>query len=112
MVDDGCRRTDRWKDGCRLDGYTISSPCEPNGSGELKIIKQFQLKIVIFTAVKNRCIFHGRVFVMKLLFEHQKECFALCECCKNMSVCSFCHMVLICIQKYTLFHLSFKLLSK
>ena len=23
-------------DGCRLDGYTISSPCEPNGSGELK----------------------------------------------------------------------------
>ena len=25
-------RTDRR----RLDGYTISSPCEPNGSGELK----------------------------------------------------------------------------
>ena len=24
-------------DGRRLDGYTISSPCEPNGSGELKI---------------------------------------------------------------------------
>ena len=23
-------------DGCRLNGYTISSPCEPNGSGELK----------------------------------------------------------------------------
>ena len=22
-------------DGRRLDGYTISSPCEPNGSGEL-----------------------------------------------------------------------------
>ena len=30
MVDDG-RRTD----GRRLDGYTISSPCEPSGSGEL-----------------------------------------------------------------------------
>ena len=30
-TDDG-RRTD----GRRLDGYTISSPCEPNGSGELK----------------------------------------------------------------------------
>ena len=29
--DDG-RRTD----GRRLDAYTISSPCEPNGSGELK----------------------------------------------------------------------------
>ena len=24
-------------DGRRLDGYTISSPCEPNGSGELII---------------------------------------------------------------------------
>ena len=32
--DDG-RRTPT--DGRRLDGYTISSPCEPNGSGELKI---------------------------------------------------------------------------
>ena len=31
-TDDG-RRTD--DDGRRLDGYTISSPCEPNGSGEL-----------------------------------------------------------------------------
>ena len=29
MVDG--RRTD----GCRLDEYTLSSPCEPNGSGEL-----------------------------------------------------------------------------
>ena len=26
-------------DGRRLDGYTISSPCEPNGSGELINIK-------------------------------------------------------------------------
>ena len=31
--DDGRRTTD---DGRRLDWYTISSPCEPNGSGELK----------------------------------------------------------------------------
>ena len=30
----------------------------------MKIIKKFQLKILIFTAVKNRCILHGRVFVM------------------------------------------------
>ena len=28
---DGRRRTD----GRQLDGYTISSPCEPKGSGEL-----------------------------------------------------------------------------
>ena len=27
----------RTTDGRRLDGYTISSPCEPNGSGELKM---------------------------------------------------------------------------
>ena len=33
VYDDDGRRTD----GRRLDGYTISSPCEPNGSGELKI---------------------------------------------------------------------------
>ena len=44
----------RRTDGCRLDGYTISSPCEPNGSGELKsrrqnyvckISKSFQSKL-------------------------------------------------------------------
>ena len=29
-----------------------------------KNIKIFQLKIIIFTAVKNCCILHGRVFVM------------------------------------------------
>ena len=32
IVDDADGRTD----GRQLDGYTISSPCEPNGSGELK----------------------------------------------------------------------------
>ena len=32
-------------------------------SKNLKIKKQ-QLKIVIFTAVKNRCMLHGHVFVM------------------------------------------------
>ena len=30
----------------------------------MKIVKNNQLKIVIFTAVKNRCILHGHVFVM------------------------------------------------
>ena len=30
----------------------------------MKIEKKNQLKIVIFTAVKNRCMLHGRVFVM------------------------------------------------
>ena len=31
----------------------------------MKTVKKQQLKIVIFTAVKNRCLLHGRVFVMK-----------------------------------------------
>ena len=30
----------------------------------MKIVKQIQLKNVIFTVVENRCILHGRVFVM------------------------------------------------
>ena len=33
-------------------------------SKNMKIVQKIQLKIVIFTAVKNRCILHGRVFVM------------------------------------------------
>ena len=32
-----------------------------------KIDKKIQLKIVIFTAVNNRCMLHGRVFVMSSL---------------------------------------------
>ena len=34
-------------------------------SKNIKIIKKNQPKIVIFIAMKNRCILHGRVFVMK-----------------------------------------------
>ena len=30
----------------------------------MKIVKKIQPKILIFTDVKNRCILHGRVFVM------------------------------------------------
>ena len=30
----------------------------------MKIVKTNQLRIVVFTAVKNRFILHGRVFVM------------------------------------------------
>ena len=47
-------------------GYTISSP-RAFGSGELKIVKKFQMKVVILTAVKNRCMLQGRVFVMCFL---------------------------------------------
>ena len=31
----------------------------------MEIVKKIQLKIVIFSAVKNPCILHGRVFVME-----------------------------------------------
>ena len=31
----------------------------------MKIVKRIQLKIVFFTAEENRCILHGRVFVMR-----------------------------------------------
>ena len=34
-------------DGRRLDGYTISSPCEPNGSGELKTSQQSLVKFCL-----------------------------------------------------------------
>ena len=51
-------------------GYTISSPCEPNGSGELKIVKYFQIKNCYFYGCENRCMLHGRVFVMQVSVEH------------------------------------------
>ena len=34
-------------------------------SKNMKNVKIFQLKIVIFTAVKNRCMLHGRVSVLR-----------------------------------------------
>ena len=38
----------------------------------MKIVKKIQMKIFIFTAVKNRCILHGRVFVMALHIKKDK----------------------------------------
>ena len=40
----------------------------------MKIVKKAQLKIVIFTAVKNRCMLHGRVFVMLNLTAYKDVC--------------------------------------
>ena len=57
----------------------------------MKIVKKKnQLKIVIFTAVKNRCMLHGHVFVML------RGCwnyFVFCKICKNVFtlLCSFYH---------------------
>ena len=36
----------------------------------MKKVKKIQMKIVIFTAVKNRCMLHGRVFVMLGVYEN------------------------------------------
>ena len=35
----------------------------------MKIVKNFQLKIVFYTAVKNRCMLDGRVFVISMFWE-------------------------------------------
>ena len=46
-------------------GLPISSPCEPNGSDELKIYKKkILLKIFNFYNFRKTCILHGRVFVI------------------------------------------------
>ena len=39
------RRTDDGRTDAGYDGYTISSPCEPNGSGELKILINLLIQI-------------------------------------------------------------------
>ena len=39
----------------------------------MKIVKKFQMKIVIFTAVKYRCILHGNVFVIIIIMSLFKE---------------------------------------
>ena len=40
----------------------------------MKIVKNFQMKIVIFTAVRNRCMLHGRVFVMIIMEVYKQLC--------------------------------------
>ena len=47
-------------------------------SKNMQIVKKIQLKNVIFTAMKNRCILHGRVFVMggSDLVRHKPNCIA------------------------------------
>ena len=45
MVDDGRTDDGRTTDGRTTEhGYTISSPCEPDGSGELKIVHKNHIK--------------------------------------------------------------------
>ena len=63
--DDGRRR--RRTDGRRLDGYTISSPCDPNGSEELNIQwmpHSFSVNIKISQPKKVNIIFEGKLILM------------------------------------------------
>ena len=39
----------------------------------MKIVKKIQLKIVIFTVVKIRCMLHGRVFIMIMTLVSRSE---------------------------------------
>ena len=45
-------------------GYTISSPCEPNGSGELKMYTPVNPSFTIQKWGVRGCSLHGLVFVM------------------------------------------------
>ena len=73
VYDDGRRTTD----GRRLDGYPISSPCEPNGSGELKmLILSWHKKkvVVIYTTAGTHPIqndySHGSRFPCQKVYIH------------------------------------------
>ena len=47
-------------------GYALEPPHNLCSEQKFEIVKKNQLKIVIFTAVKNCYMSHGRVFVMRL----------------------------------------------
>ena len=97
--DDGRRRTD----GRRLDGYTISSPCEPNGSGELNMCVSCYISKKIrvgrsllifflllfffifpdFTKKHNRCVACTKYITKRGLFlglfTYNTECMSYCK---------------------------------
>ena len=58
IVNDDGRKTD----GRRLDGYTISSPCEPNGSGELKILRYCILGCILTAKDRSTLRKHTHMF--------------------------------------------------
>ena len=65
----------------------------------MKIVKKNQLKIVIFTAVKNRCMLHGHVFLMKSL---EPECPSHTKSSRFLVLyvlCLFWFYVCLCIQR-------------
>ena len=61
----------------------------------MKIVKNFQLKIVIFTAVKYSCILHGNVFIMDALAD-------LSLCWVYVPFCGFYHGIALINPTYTI----------
>ena len=68
MVDADGRRTD----GRRLDGYTISSPYEPNGSGELTgaAPEYTSILMALFFKVSGYALYNILSQEPSLLFHH------------------------------------------
>ena len=91
MVDDG-----RWTDGRRTDGrttehgYTISSPCEPDGSGELIITIKHVLSDALTSAGPLGSLsgsgFNAFLGAQQMLM-HRKPCFLRLGCLNNAVKC-------------------------
>ena len=67
----------------------------------MKIVKINQLKIVIFTAVKNRCMLHGNVFVMLFngqVSNHgmQRRMISVVNYFRIFDIIIFCFVVAVC----------------
>ena len=61
-----------YDDGRRLDGYSKSSPCEPNGSGELKKIQNIiNFDFQSFTFKLEVCSRHEMLIVTKWTNQEQ-----------------------------------------
>ena len=64
-----------------------------------KNVLKNQLKIVIFTAVKNRCILHGRVFVMVYNL-HVGICCTSGKCMHVLNSLLFLEVIIFKIDQY------------
>ena len=63
MVDDGRRTDGRRTDGRTPDhGHPISSPCEPDGSGELTSVGTRLLKVNFFAILQTATVDHWNLF--------------------------------------------------
>ena len=71
----------------------------------MKIVKNFQLKIVIFKAVKYRCILHGACFRnVKQWVQHRRFCGF---CFRFGEIITMCALLMIFESKCTIWRLYF-----